>query len=101
MPGFALGNGLIQLTIMDDLKTSYNNCGRWSFAEAYTKEYHPFSWLVTGHDLTFMIVLTFVYFAGAIVIDVVLSYPALKAKLLPDTDVTDKPHQVRVWRRLH
>ena len=96
MPGFALGNGLIQLTLMDDLKTSYTDCGRWSFAEAYSKEYHPFSWLVTGHDLTFMIVTAVVYFFGAILIDVVLSYPALKAKILPDKDVTDKPFHVSV-----
>ena len=96
MPGFALGNGLIQLTLMKDLNTIYTNCGKWSFEEAYQKEYHPFSWLVSGHDITFMIVTSFLYFAGAVLIDVILSYPALNAKILPDKDVVDKPIVVRV-----
>ncbi len=94
MPGFALGNGLIQLTLMNDLNTAYNDCGKWSVPEAYSKEYHPFSWLVTGHNITFMALTSLLYFVGAILIDVLLSYPAIKAKVLPDKDVVDAPHQV-------
>ena len=89
-----MGNGLIQLTVMDDLNTSYNNCGRWSFPEAYSKKYHPFSWLVSGHDITYMVLTSFLYFGMAVGIDWVLSFPALRARLLPDKDVPEPVYPV-------
>ncbi len=66
-----------------------------SSLSSYLKKYHPFSWLVTGHDITYMVFTTVAYFLLAVLIDVVLSFPALRAKLLPDKDVPE-PHY-EVW----
>ncbi len=41
MPGFALGNGLIQLTVMDNLNTLYTDCGRLDPLEAYVPDPPP------------------------------------------------------------
>jgi ATP-binding cassette subfamily A (ABC1) protein 1 len=61
--------------------------------EQLKKNYTPFMWIVTGHDITFMVFETVLYFCIAVGIDVVLSYPAWRAKLLPDKNVVDAPHQ--------
>lgn len=96
MPGFALGNGLIQLTVMDQLQATYSDCGRMTLAQQLASSYGPFSWIVAGSNLTYMAIETIVYFAIAVAIDVMLSHPALRARLLPDKDIPEARHEVCV-----
>lgn len=95
MPGFALGNGLIQLTMMDQLQATYTDCGRMTLAQQITAKYTPYSWIVAGSNLTYMALEIVVYFSLAVAIDVMLSYPSIRARLIPDKDVKDPPYEVR------
>lgn len=94
MPGYALGNGLLQLSLMKELPFLENDCGNMPPQVAYSQEFGPFSWVVTGASLLYMSVGIVVYFAIAIGIDILLSYPAARAKLLKDKDRPEPEYDV-------
>jgi ATP-binding cassette subfamily A (ABC1) protein 1 len=68
-----------------------SDCGDLSPAEQYSQVFKPFSLAVAGWPVIYMAALSVVYFAAAFGIDVLLSYPAIKSKLLPDKD-TERVH---------
>jgi hypothetical protein len=85
----------VQLAIMDSFKQTYDNCGRWGMKRTLSQKWEPFSWLVTGESIMYMVLETVIYFALAVLIDVLLSYPSIRARVLPDKNVPEPPHQVR------
>ena len=87
LPGYSLGNGLLQLSLMKGLAYISSNCGELSPAEQYAQVFKPFSLAVAGWPVIYMAFLSVLYFAAAFGIDVVLSYPVIKSKLLPDKDM--------------
>jgi len=93
LPGYALGNGLIQLSLLKELPFLESNCGQLSVLERVMRTYTPFSLEAAGYPIIYMLAESVVYFALAVGIDVLLSYPVIKARLLPDKDVQDKPYE--------
>jgi ATP-binding cassette, subfamily A (ABC1), member 3 len=93
VPGYSLGNGLLQLTVLAELPFLENNCGRLPLADAIQQKFTPFSLAAAGWPILFMSLETIVYFLGAILIDVLLSYPQIRSVLLPDKNFTDKPSE--------
>lgn len=93
VPGYSLGNGLLQLTVLAELPFLENNCGRLPIADAIQQKFTPFSLAAAGWPILFMSLETIVYFLGAILIDVLLSYPQIRSVLLPDKNFADKPSE--------
>ncbi len=87
LPGYSLGNGLLQLSLMKGLAYISSNCGELTPAEQYAQVFKPFSLSVAGWPVIYMALLSVLYFALAFGIDVLLSYPVIKSKLLPDKDM--------------
>ena len=86
LPGYSLGNGLLQLSLMKGLAYISSNCGELTPAEQYAQVFKPFSLSVAGWPVIYMALLSVLYFGAAFGIDVLLSYPVIKSKLLPDKD---------------
>uniref|UniRef100_A0A7S1CQA7 ABC transporter domain-containing protein n=1 Tax=Bicosoecida sp. CB-2014 TaxID=1486930 RepID=A0A7S1CQA7_9STRA len=89
-PGFALGDALLALSLMESLPFLNTNCGEWSTLVAAQKVYHPFDMFVTGTNITYLAFEAVLYFALAVAIDVGLSYPSVRARVMPDKDVPEK-----------
>lgn len=85
-PGFALGNGLMQLSLLKQLPFLESGCGSIPYVQRMNKVYGAFDLPVTGYNLLFMTLEAVVYISIAYGIEIVLSYPALRSKLLPDRD---------------
>jgi len=86
IPGFALGNGLLQLAVLQELPFLENDCGRLPLEQAILQKFTAWSLPAAGYSVLFMALEAVFYFALAIAIDMGLSYPWLRAKLLPDKD---------------
>ena len=101
MPGYAMGEGLLQLTVLAELPFLETNCGRLPLAVAVTRKYTAFSLEAAGFPILYLAIETAAYFALAIGIDVALSFPLVRARLLPDADagaasaVADEDDDVR------
>jgi ABC-type multidrug transport system fused ATPase/permease subunit len=89
LPAFSLGHGLMQLSLLKQLPLLESGCGTIPYAQRVTKTFGAFDMPVTGWSLTYMAVGAVAYLALAYAIELVLSYPALRAKLLPDRDRPD------------
>jgi len=93
LPGYALGNCLIQLSLLKELPFLESNCGQLSVLERVMRTYPPFSLEAAGSPIIYTLAESVVHFALAVGTGVLLSYAAIKARLLPDTDVQDKPYE--------
>jgi ATP-binding cassette, subfamily A (ABC1), member 3 len=91
IPGYALGNGLMQLSVLAELPFLENDCGRMPWYVAVEQKFTPWSLEAAGWSLLYMGVESVVYFILAIAIDVGLSYPWIRARLFPDKDRPEKP----------
>ena len=94
LPGFALGSGLLHLATIDLLPFVSTDCGKIPFAQAVKRKFTPFDPEVAGTDLWYLAVLTVVYLGIAISIDVLLSYPSVRARIFKDTDIPEPDHEV-------
>lgn len=93
LPGYSLGNGLIQLSLLQELPFLESNCGKLNIVQQVQQSFGPFSLAAAGWPLIYMACEAVLYFALAVGIDVLLSYPVIRARLLPDKDVTnEKPY---------
>jgi len=87
IPGYALGNGLLQLSLLKGLVYLDSDCGRLSPIQQYSRTFHAFDLPVAGYPILYMALESVVYVIGAILIDVMLSFPAIKARVRPDKDI--------------
>jgi len=87
LPGYAMGNGLMQLSLLKSLNFFDTNCGELTPAQMMDRKFTAFSMEVSGWPILYMCIETVVYFLLAIGIDLLLSFPAIKAWLLPDKDI--------------
>jgi ATP-binding cassette subfamily A (ABC1) protein 3 len=93
LPGFSLGNGLMQLSLLKTLPWLESDCGRMSIIQRVEQVFTPYSMQVTGYPLLYMILQSVIYFLLAMLIDVMLSFPAIKSRVLPDKDVPLLPYE--------
>ena len=63
-----------------------NDCGRMSTSVQVQQKFGVFDMAVAGWPLTYLVVETVLYFALAVGIDIMLSYPSIRAALFPDVD---------------
>ncbi|CAE7902215.1 ABCA1 [Symbiodinium sp. KB8] len=86
LPGYSLGNGLLQLSLLKQLGFLNTDCSKGSstYNPLDAPTFEPFSPDVAGAPVAFMAVESVAYFALAIVIDILLSFPAIRARLWPD-----------------
>lgn len=103
MPGFSLGNGLLQLSLISELPYLETNCGKLSLIQRVEQHFAPFDPLVAGYPLLYMVLQSVFYFLAAIGIDILLSYPVIKSRLIPDKNVPNPPYEEDsdVVRRTH
>ena len=87
LPGYALGNGLQQLSIFKQLIFTESRCGTLAPAAQFAQTFTPFSLAAAGWPLLYLLAEAVGYTALAIAIDVGLSFPALRARVLPDRDL--------------
>ena len=90
-PGYALGNGLLQLALLKQLPFIEDDCGRLSTFSTVTQTFSAFDMAVAGWPLTYLAIETVVYILLAVAIDTALSYPSVRAALMPDADVPAPP----------
>jgi len=86
LPGYALGNGLMQLSVLQELPFLENDCGRMPLMQAVQQHFTAWSLPAAGWPVLYMAVESIVYFLLAILIDMALSYPWLRSRLMPDKD---------------
>jgi ATP-binding cassette subfamily A (ABC1) protein 1 len=91
VPGYAMGEGLLQLTVLAELPFLATDCGRIPLAQAVQQKFTPYSLQAAGWPLLYLATETVVYFLLAIAIDVALSYPLVRSRLLPDKDLPIAP----------
>ena len=91
LPTYALGNGLQQLSYFKQLVFTESECGTLTPEQQYTRTFTPFSAEAAGWPLGYLAMESVAYMAIAIGIDTLLSYPIVRAKLLPDKEREDKP----------
>jgi ATP-binding cassette subfamily A (ABC1) protein 3 len=91
LPGYALGNGLLQLSNLPYLPFLETNCGRLTPLQQIEQKFGPWDLKVTGWPLLYMFAEAVIYFALAVGIDVVLSFPSLRAAILPDRNMVSPP----------
>ena len=91
LPTYALGNGLQQLSYFKQLVFTESDCGRMTPQEQFTQTFTPFSPNAAGWPLFYLGAEAVAYLALAIGIDTLLSYPVIRARLLPDKEKADKP----------
>ena len=89
LPAYALGSGLMQLSLIKQLPVLQNTC-TGNIAGLF-RTYEPFDMEVAGAPLIYLAVETVVYLLIAILLDMALSNPALRARLLPDKDAPPAP----------
>jgi len=85
-PGFALGHGLMQLSLLKQLPFLNSGCGSIPLAQRLATTYRPFDLDVTGYSLLFMVLESGAYMLLAYGIELALCYPSLRSMLLPDRD---------------
>lgn len=90
LPGFALGDALLALSLLKSLPYLNTDCGKLTPLEAAEVVYHPFDMFVTGTNITYLAACAVFYFLLALAIDVGLSYPAVRARVLPDKNIPEK-----------
>lgn len=90
LPSYALGNGLQQLALLDQLPFLENDCGRMPPEQQYSQKFTAWSLQAAGWPLLFLAAESVIYFLIAVFIDFMLSYPVLRSKLMPDKNVKDK-----------
>jgi ABC-type multidrug transport system ATPase subunit len=93
LPGYALGNGLIQLSLLKELPFLESNCGTLSILDRIERTYTPFSLEAAGYPLLYMVLESVIYFLIAVGIDVLLSYPVIRSRLIPDKDIVEQPYE--------
>jgi len=88
LPGYSLGNGLLQLSLMQQLGFLNTDCSRGSagYNPLDAPTFTPFSSDVAGAPIAYMAVESVVYFAIAIAIDVMLSFPSIRKSIWSDKD---------------
>jgi len=92
LPGFGLGNGLLQLSFLDLLPVFDATCDRVHGIKVATiAPYGALDARATGINLAFMAVETVVYLAAAILVDVARSHPRLLLMFQRDPKVVDEP----------
>jgi ABC-type multidrug transport system ATPase subunit len=94
LPGYALGDGLFQLSVLKELPFLETNCGTMPFKERIEQKFTAFDMKAAGWPILYLAAESVVYFLLAIGIDIMLSYPAIRAKLLPDKNFEDAPMEV-------
>lgn len=92
-PGYSLGNGLMQLSLLAELPFLETDCGRLSMLDRIQQKFSPLDLKVAGWPLLFMVFESIGYFALAMLVDVLLSYPAVRARFFPDKNRVDKPYE--------
>ena len=94
IPGYSLGNGLLQLSLMKGLAFIDSNCGELTAQQQYSQKFTPFSLEVAGWPVIYMAAESVLYFLLAWGIDVLLSFPSIRATLLPDKDMPEATFEV-------
>jgi ABC-type multidrug transport system ATPase subunit len=95
LPGYSLGNGLLQLSLLKQLAFLNTDCSRGK------PDYNPFaapaltafSADVAGAPIGYMAAEAVLYFILAVALDLILSSPASRARCKPDTDTEQPPFE--------
>ena len=85
-PGFALGQGLLRLSLIKTLPFLLTGCGTVPTSQLIGKVYAPFDLEVTGYPILYMLLSAVAYLALAVLIETLLSNPSARARLWPDRE---------------
>jgi hypothetical protein len=81
-PGFCLGNGLFTVATQSFGEQLAGNAGVTMTVDLYDMD-------LCGHDILYLFICAPVYFAVVVLMDTVLQYPAIAAKIFKDPATTD------------
>lgn len=90
-PGFNFGWALMRISSKSALPLFHQTC----YPDAEPMESNPDTWSfnVVGLQVLYLYVCAGVYLAGAILVDVAYSYPAIRKRLMRYPHVRDAPHE--------